>query len=262
LDEACCRVSNACDAGDSILSGTTCPNNMTCYDRAAPNCPGIIHCGHEVDGQGGSGGEAGGGSAGAGGSTDTCTSEADCGDDETCGDDGLCWPNQVACTWISRMSGFVNCEEGYTHRDTVEVCVSLLPRENYTCGGGGSACSTDDDCSSLTNGHCSSNPTSMGACSCFEGCTSDADCGNSGVCQCRSDVGVGRCASANCHTDADCDPGFLCASYTGGMCGVISGYACQRPEDECATDADCNNDFQACQLGSDGHRVCGGCGIP
>ncbi len=214
------------------------------------------------DGHGGivSGGEGGvseGGQTATGGSTSTCKENTDCDPEEVCGADGLCWPAGSQCTIVSTGDGFVTCEEGYVYREEALACTISVPRADYECGNG--SCTTDSDCAHLNYGHCSPNPLSMGVCTCFEGCQTDADCDANMLCQCLPSLGVGRCMAAQCSGPADCDPGRRCASYTGFACGVIAGFACQTDEDECTSDRDCGSG--ACQLGPEGHRICDSCAI-
>jgi hypothetical protein len=190
-------------------------------------------------------------------STSACQDKTDCDPEDVCGADGLCWPATSQCTVVSTGDGFVTCDEGYIHREEPLACTISVPRTDYECSGG--TCTTDSDCAHLSYGHCSPNPLSMGVCSCFEGCQTDADCDANMLCQCLPSLGVGRCVVAQCSSDADCDPGRHCATYTGFACGVVEGFACQTDEDECASDSDCGPG--ACQLGPGGHRICDSCAI-
>lgn len=85
-------------------------------------------------------------------------------------------------------------------------------------------------------------------------CTKDDDCngahGASGVCACQSPHGMGcgagvvsgnACVPSSCRTDSDCSPCHTCRVEQ--SCGLITGYYCGTPLDECSSNADCGTGF-------------------
>jgi len=168
--------------------------------------------------------------------------------------DGVACTNPIA----DPVSGLVGCDEGYTHRPVAKTCGEnltgvgqsaseqrTLPRlEEYVpCG--------DDPrvCEQYRFGYCEQ---ILGSPACLPGCADDTDCNDGSICLCRADGLYGECELGACQADADCEPGFSCASYVGG-CG--GGYACQTAKDTCISSADCNTS-EGCQPGDDGVRVC------
>lgn len=118
-------------------------------------------------------------------------------------------------------------------------------------------------CDQFQFGFCGPNalPTSLRYCE--SGCATDADCG-AGSCVCDG-AAEGRCTFDTCHSDADCEAGYHCASTPQGC--APAPYTCQTVADECFSTDDCaqagTNQF--CLLQSDGHRACGAgslCGRP
>jgi hypothetical protein len=78
-----------------------------------------------------------------------------------------------------------------------------------------------------------------------DACLVDSDCGTTGVCDCESPrctepfaVSGNVCVPSDCHVDSDCACGF-CAGDT--SCGGLDAYHCTTPQDECSTDADCQD---------------------
>jgi len=153
-------------------------------------------------------------------------------------------------------SGYEKCDGDWVHRPQVVECASVLPRADATCDPemiGGGSCTKDADCNEQANGFCGYNGGELGGCYCNYGCTKDADCGDGQICVCGDPVGY--CASASCSSDADCGGDKLCATYvTEPGCGGLA-FACQSPDDQCASDADCAQGYQ-CTLEGD-HRICG-----
>lgn len=164
-----------------------------------------------------------------------------------------------ACTSpkLDEASGLVVCAEGYSHRPSAAACTPLgspaaeggaspgaQPEEGY----GGMADELDCNqapslCNVLPHGFCAVDDLGdQVSYDCESGCVTDDDCGLNRICVCghpESPSG-GRCARSNCATDADCGSGLLCASYKEG-CGW-GGFACLRDDDECRSDADCEDD--------------------
>jgi hypothetical protein len=152
-------------------------------------------------------------------------------------------------------SGFVTCDGNWRHRPETKTCPSILPRPEAICemGGEASACSTDADCDGA-NAYCRTDDFE-GGCFCATGCTTDADCPSGNVCQCGDPVG--RCVAADCSSDDECEGDALCATVdTEPSCGDIV-YRCQTPEDECASNDDCQSNPNGSACSSNGSkRVC------
>jgi hypothetical protein len=145
--------------------------------------------------------------------------------------------------------GFVRCENGLLHRPAPAECSSSLPRpdplpfllefpEYGAIDGSGELCKTDRQCTAQPNGYCEIVPYGLSLPACLYGCVRDADCEGPGqMCFCGDPVG--HCVTARCRMDEDCGSGLYCASYVEDPeCAPIA-FACQSPEDECVTDADC-----------------------
>ena len=201
---------------------------------AMASCSGkSVHTGSEQ--AGGSGGNGGSGTGGAGG-----TGSA----------------NRFPCGRPTPLldgfaTGFVRCDDDSIRREAAMECPSLLPREpapDYEPSF--DSCSRDEECTSAPNGHCSRYPAFPGPLTCQYGCLSDSDCGPDQVCECG--IPVGKCVSASCLEDAECEPGFHCATAdsTAG-CGNLV-YACQTPSDECSMTCASGR----CMLNENEERVC------
>ena len=130
-------------------------------------------------------------------------------------------------------------------------------------------CQRNSDCVAKKHGSCG-NTSGIGGASgnrCGYGCETDQDCPAGNVCQCHS--AGGYCMAAGCATDADCSPGLLCAQRRRG-CWLSPfdpnrAYDCQSPNDECASDSDCQLQGQECRLtvGGVAHLACQSrCPIP
>ena len=166
-------------------------------------------------------------------------------------------------------SGTVTCQEGYTYREQSPLCDGStsdaakpaprpdpLPRVSTFVD-----CTNDASvCSAYAYGYCGeiAEPGAMRACA--SGCGSDADCAAfAGRCSCSGNGGHGACLTDSCFSDAECAPGFHCASTAAG-CGT-TGFVCQTAKDECFGQQDCpdgkycvmNNGVRQCGFGS----VCG-----
>lgn len=155
---------------------------------------------------------------------------------------------------LGQDSGYVQCDGEWLHRAEVVQCASALPRA-ITCDTGslGGDCTQDSDCTAAPNGQCGGSGFDGPYCSCSYGCIQDSDCEAGQVCICGDPVG--RCAQADCASDADCGEGALCATYiTEPGCGGFA-FACQTSADECGGDGDCPEGTQ-CTM-KEGHRVCG-----
>lgn len=87
-----------------------------------------------------------------------------------------------------------------------------------------------------------------------DACLADGDCagahGASGVCVCQSPAGGGcgvppvlgnACVASACHVDSDCPACGRCRVEQ--SCGLVTGYYCESPADECSSNADCGTGF-------------------
>lgn len=180
---------------------------------------------------------------------------------------------------LDKSSGLITCAEGFSHRPSATACTPLAvggtgsgaePDEAF---GGATAepnCGQDPSlCDDLPHGFCvRDHDDPYDSYYCESGCVTDDDCLANQICICgqaESPTG-GRCVVSNCATDADCGKGLLCASFVEG-CGP-GGFACLRDNDECRSDADCEEDD--CGLTGDifrpteAQRTCGlsVCGRP
>jgi hypothetical protein len=188
-----------------------------------------------VAGEGGSGGSAGtAGGAGQG------------------GEGGFPCENP---THLEGVDGYEQCD-GFKHRPEVVTCTSLLPRPTDWTPDDGDLCEADTDCTERPHGYCSPNggqgdPGGLPVRVCHYGCTVDADCGAGSICLCGPVIGA--CVTSSCTSDAQCGDGLLCASVFNNIC-MESGFACQHPDDECASGLDCPS--ANCVLESDGVRRC------
>lgn len=170
------------------------------------------------------------------------------------------------CTKLS--GNWTSCDQGHgvVHRTAPGKCESKLP-------GAGSLdpidpqldeCTKDSECTAKPNGFCAAayadftqnKPHNY----CDYGCTQDADCSQGQICQCGAEIGA--CVSArDCKSDQDCQGG-LCAQYD--ACPGVPSYdfACQKPNDQCTSNAQCQQsdpNKQFCAVtGNDSHRECVG----
>jgi hypothetical protein len=88
------------------------------------------------------------------------------------------------------------------------------------------------------------------------GCNKDSDCGQGMICFCSEPT---VCVRATCTSDSDCGAGFVCRGYSTAACdgpGLVppDAFACQTPEDVCATAQDCQNGMRC--GGDSGHFAC------
>ena len=150
------------------------------------------------------------------------------------------------------------------HRASADACPVNTTTET---------CSADTDCTASTPGKCAG-----GFCN-YDACTTDADCGASGmVCSCAGQSystgfytyvipSSNACVGGNCRVDADCGSGFFCSpDFTAGCPPVLDGFYCHTCEDGCIEDGDCptgvdDGVFLCTFEASHGARVCqlGGC---
>jgi len=198
-------------------------------------------------GNGGTGGAAGeGGIGGGGGSAGANVAGMSNGGSGGYPPDSLC----------GQLSGNWQCDQGVIHRVTAGTCEIHLPPDVGPSGSDDDDCEKNSDCTKSANGYCATESGFRGAKNyCLYACTIDADCGTGYACLCGA-IG-GRCASASCKTDAECN-GRYCADYAPAPSLPGVGFACQSANDECVSDADCRVKSPMkpfCGFSGD-HRVC------
>jgi hypothetical protein len=161
-------------------------------------------------------------------------------------------------------TGIETCDKGGNHRAEPTECVVTLPRAEAckALGGGVSTCANDGDCTAKQYGTCSV-IAQAGNCECSYGCSTDADCGNGGVCVCGGNVGY--CQAATCRSDDDCTPGYQCRAFqdpTSSICNM-DRFECQTPGDTCESNANCTAG-QYCLADAQGEHHCKAfsCGVP
>ena len=141
-------------------------------------------------------------------------------------------------------SGYEMCRGGMIHRKERRVCPSSVPRPDFTTPEDGKSlyfCRKDSDCSAMgAHAYCTYNGGGFApsAYICQEGCIEDAECGAGNISVCNAVAG--NCFRADCMTDGDCTPGFLCASFAIECGGQTTQFGCQLPGDQCGGDGDCD----------------------
>lgn len=141
---------------------------------------------------------------------------------------------------IDESTGYVQCSNGYVHRTAQRECPTSLPRPDPVPNHDPAVdqCQYDSECTLLPHGFCGTAGISPSASRfCSYGCRDDSECGPGAICLCGDPVG--QCVQARCTTDADCEPGFNCASYMVASGCFEQAFACQTPADTCGSDADC-----------------------
>ena len=162
-------------------------------------------------------------------------------------------------------NGVISCD-GFTHLDHTEKCESHVPRAEPVTPpvGGVASCKMDSDCKERAYGWCGTSNGQIQGTFCNYGCVTNADCAEKQVCLCGEPVG--HCQAADCKSDADCSPGFLCKGYdSSGGCN-FTNFTCQSAADTCGSDADCtgNSVGNLCRFDIEAkHFKCdfGGCAI-
>jgi hypothetical protein len=222
--------------------------------------------------------EAGGGSdnvSGNGGSTSQAGSTGKAGSKNQAGttsQGGATGPGQT-CTnpTRDRITQLVSCDEGFTHRPDAPNCATVIkiaaPEPQLPRADGTVPCADDPTkCNAYQNGYCDSSFGGGEApvATCRSGCFSDFECGDNNICICgdsQSPTGA-ECRYSNCRVDAECAPGYFCASYS-GLCGE-GGFACQTPDDTCVSSEDCMNQSPCVFESFQGFRSCSNavCGRP
>ena len=101
------------------------------------------------------------------------------------------------------------------------------------------SCAVDADCSAAPGGSCR-HTIAPSECA-YNECDTASDCGPAARCEC---LGVRQCIPSDCFADTDCQAGYRCEPTPALVCGnliPIAGYNCHAPDDECQSDADCDN---------------------
>jgi hypothetical protein len=185
----------------------------------------------------------------------------------------------------SLVAALGSVEYGYLHRPSAELCPVPARRIARESGAGGTtndgdeklassgapsgdsgneltSCEDDADCvapslcTNASRNHCDISAEGGGGGAfggtCQPGCDSDADCWGGTLCVCGSLLTRperrGACVPATCRTNADCDDGYLCTSSYGP--GYSIQFACQRPDDTCASHDDCEQNEGGASWGS------------
>jgi hypothetical protein len=178
------------------------------------------------------GSEASGGSKASGGSSSNGGSKASGGSASGGGSNGCTNPTPAG-------AGYERCDNGTVHRPRIEECPSSLPRPTdapITPPPVEGNCTSDADCADMPHGYCATGgqqPVPY----CAYGCVKDSECGAGSICVCGDPVG--HCARATCTSDDDCGDGLRCQSYDSSLGCGSQGFACQTPQDTCASDNDC-----------------------
>jgi hypothetical protein len=100
-------------------------------------------------------------------------------------------------------------------------------------------CAADADCGAGPGGSC--RRMILSAECAYHECDTPSDCGPGARCEC---FGVRQCVPADCFADTDCDAGYRCEPTLALQCGNLRspvGYHCHASNDECQSDADCDN---------------------
>src|SRR5262245_25787660 len=150
-------------------------------------------------------------------------------------------------------TGYVTCENGFTHRSERHTCDSIVPRPGPvpTGSSAGSICTMDSECTDPLS-YCGQDLYEIfGYVQCQKGCLSDADCAEGMICFCRNPMGV--CLQSSCETDADCSGGLCTMVPRKPICreSNLGVFACQSLDDECQSSLEC---FGNCAPMGDGRR--------
>jgi hypothetical protein len=119
------------------------------------------------------------------------------------------------------------------HRVSAEACSPEPPASDC------STCSTCADGAICMQG--------KHICTCRkDACSRDSQCGDAGVCSCRTTAkdarGFNICLAGNCRVDSDCGAGGYCSPTWDLACGEsngVVGYFCHTMRDACVDDTDC-----------------------
>lgn len=176
--------------------------------------------------------------------TDTDT-EPDTSEDEGTEPYACADPEPIVQTGTQEPSGFVRCADGFIHR--AEAVPALDPAGEDACYSGQGDCATGADCTDKAHGRCIEEPFS-GLCECSYGCETDADCDPGRICAPAGVAGRSTCIeSFNCTTDSECGEGLCGLSEYEGCCGNSFTVSCAEPNAACHSDDDCPVD-DSCEL--------------
>lgn len=257
----------------SLVGALACGGNGVSLGNDGGQSGGGASAGSSAGGKGGttvlpqggsSAGNSAGGKGGAGGTPTAGNGGTPTGGMAGTAGTGTGGTASKGCTNPKPLDGgWEQCDGGVVHRPTPVACTfspsdaTLPPTQNQD------ECFKDSDCTKLPYGYCQaiggfSPPTNL----CQYGCASDNDCESGMVCVCSGEGGsrqVGVCqGSTNCKSDADCSGGNLCTDYWSQPGCPMREFACQSPQDECASDKDCPTDVLGICGYQDGHRKCMG----
>lgn len=199
----------------------------------------LVACGDDGDGdpQGSGGSSASGGRTGSGGNGPGGVDGQ--GGDESVGGSPA-WFG--VCSQPQAHLGYVDCEEGYRHREERVACENVERDERIAsdeCGIEGNCCAFDSDCGEDAACWIGGPVGNENYGQCKLRCDSDSDCDSNEICECGD--GAGRCVESNCQSDSDCAGGALCVrSVRDEGCGQVTAYSCQQESDECVMDVDCD----------------------
>lgn len=202
-------------------------------------------------GSAGKGGSAGQGtSAGAGGSS---AGQGGASDPGGAGAGGTATREPPTCTDPKVDSlGLTRCKEGYRYRAEPQTCAERGDEVLGSGGAGGSggegrgeggatAQAFCDDCEG-EHAYCRKTGSAPGQApyTCTRGCLTDEECGENSLCLCDGEKG-GFCTPATCRGDDDCQEGYHCAELEFYCAVEVGDFACQTPDDECLTSAECDD---------------------
>jgi hypothetical protein len=190
---------------------------------------------------------------------DAGAGESDAGstpEDAGCGT-GHCIDTQCSPAGINgAVNGFEVCANGAIHKTGPAICSPTAGTPPQLCAPvfipDAGACLTDSECEAGTvcvgafpgnEGEGEGYPP----CACGKrGCTSDDDCGPSGVCDCFEGSGfvnTGTCVDASCRGPADCASGVCAVWHPNDSCGPLFALvACMSSTDSCngsCSDSEC-----------------------
>lgn len=140
-------------------------------------------------------------------------------------------------------TGFVRCEGDVVLRtEAIGGVPSTIP--GATCTEESGSCTSDADCGELGACRTFTDPWSEEPpyCGCVSACEADSDCGTGQVCvppAVGSFSDYGRCTTADCTTNDDCDSGECSYTEWTDGCSDHRRLSCRTPDDACRTDQEC-----------------------